>query len=34
MRRLTPFLSGLTGFMLTTFAIVLHRVMTVAAPFI
>jgi hypothetical protein len=34
MRRFTPLLSGLTGFMLTTVAIVLHRVLTVAAPFI
>lgn len=34
MRRFAPLLSGLTGFMLTTVAIILHRVLTVAAPFI
>ena len=34
MRRFAPLLSGLTGFMLTTVAIVLHRVLTVAVPFI
>lgn len=34
MRRFIPLWSGLTGFVLTTVAIVLHRVLTVAAPFI
>jgi hypothetical protein len=34
MRRLTPILSGLTGFMLTTVAMIVHRALTVAAPFI
>jgi hypothetical protein len=34
MRRFMPLWSGLTGFVLTTVAIVLHRVLTVAAPFI
>jgi hypothetical protein len=34
MRRFAPLWSGLTGFILTTVAIVLHRVLTVAAPFI
>lgn len=34
MRRFVPLYSGLTGFLLTTVAIVLHRVLTVAAPFI
>lgn len=34
MRRFAPLLSGLTGFVLTTVAIVAHRVLSVAAPFI
>jgi hypothetical protein len=34
MRRFTPILSGLTGFMLTTVAMIVHRALTVAAPFI
>lgn len=34
MRRFTPIMSGLTGFMLTTFAMIVHRALTVATPFI
>jgi len=34
MRRFTPLYSGLTGFMLTTVAMIVHRALTVAAPFI
>jgi hypothetical protein len=34
MRRLTPFVSGLTGFVLTTVAIIVHRALALAAPFI
>jgi hypothetical protein len=34
MRRFMPLFSGVTGFLLTTVAIVVHRMLTIAAPFI